>query len=99
MYFIFGKHILAKKKMFQLSNNSNFQYFDCHLNMPFSGCQSYLFYGHSLTMYQRKITFLYNCKNFAVVLWFGAVVVGVDVGIRGQVGFRTKTFVPVSTIF
>ena len=50
----------------------------------------------------KFVYFLYDRKNFAVVLWYGAVVVGVvggGVGVCGQVGFRTITFVPVSRIF
>ena len=50
--------------------------------------------------------FLYDRKNFAIVLWYHAVgvvvgVVGVvvGVGVCGQVGFRTITFVPAGRIF
>ena len=49
------------------------------------------------------LQFLYDRKNFAVVLWYDAavVVVGVvvGVGVCGQVGFRTITFVPVGRFF
>ena len=54
------------------------------------------------------IVFLYDRKNFAVVLCYDAVVVvvgvvgvGVVVGVSvcRQVGFRTITFVPVGRIF
>ena len=55
-------------------------------------------------IYKLRTVFLYDRKNFAVVLWYGAVVGvvvvgGVGVGVCGQVGFRTITFVPVSRIF
>ena len=49
------------------------------------------------------LLFLYDRKNFAVVLWYDAVGVGVVgvgvVGVCRQVGFRTITFVPVGRIF
>ena len=54
---------------------------------------------------EKKSGFLYDRKNFAVVLWYGAVVVVVvvgvvvGVGVCRQVGFRTITFVPVGRIF
>ena len=56
---------------------------------------------NGLFMIFDYFNFLYDRKNCAVVLWYGAVivVVGVVVGVCGQVGFRTITFVPVDRIF